>query len=418
MSTFPLPEKVIYAQFVVGAPGAGKTSYCNAMSTFLSQLGRETILVDFDPAHTINVSPHTDLSLAEFITVDQIMEQFSLGPNGALIYAMEWLEDHLTPLISTKLLEVLASKPDCRYILFDLPGQIELYTNSGAIQRVLQKISQEWGFRSVVVHLTDSVLCLEPSHYISSVLVSLSVMLNLQLPHVNVLSKVDLFPSSSTTRSSGGFFNQNEHFLMNGGDNDDHDDDLGMNFDDFGKPGRNGRGLNLDFFDGNYLEGVACQIDEEFRYGADSDDDDDDDFYGFYDDDDEEEEEKDQPNDSKCSNHEENEEKNHKNVENSEKKVLKQPTSRVKKYLKSFREINHGIVELIEDFSLVQLTHLSINDKYSMVSVLKSIDKANGYAFQDMDLQSMQVKEFHDSMRKNQQQIEQIVKKDRGDGKK
>ena len=32
-------EKIIYAQIVVGAPGAGKTTYCTAMKQFLSQIG-------------------------------------------------------------------------------------------------------------------------------------------------------------------------------------------------------------------------------------------------------------------------------------------------------------------------------------------------------------------------------------------
>ena len=38
----------------------------------------------------------------------------------------------------------------------------------------------------------DAHLCSDPSKYISALLVSLSTMLHLELPHVNLLSKIDL----------------------------------------------------------------------------------------------------------------------------------------------------------------------------------------------------------------------------------
>jgi hypothetical protein len=40
--------------------------------------------------------------------------------------------------------------------------------------------------------LVDSYYCSVPSTYISTVLLSLSTMLHLELPHINVLSKIDL----------------------------------------------------------------------------------------------------------------------------------------------------------------------------------------------------------------------------------
>ena len=42
------------------------------------------------------------------------------------------------------------------------------------------------------LHLVDSYYCSVPSTYISTVLLSLSTMLHLELPHINVLSKIDL----------------------------------------------------------------------------------------------------------------------------------------------------------------------------------------------------------------------------------
>ena len=42
------------------------------------------------------------------------------------------------------------------------------------------------------VHLVDSHYCSDPAKFISVLLTSLSTMLQVELPHINVLSKVDL----------------------------------------------------------------------------------------------------------------------------------------------------------------------------------------------------------------------------------
>ena len=46
-----------------------------------------------------------------------------------------------------------------------------------------------------VVHLVDAHLCSDPGKYVSALLLSLSTMLHLELPHINVLSKIDLIES-------------------------------------------------------------------------------------------------------------------------------------------------------------------------------------------------------------------------------
>ena len=48
------------------------------------------------------------------------------------------------------------------------------------------------GYRLVVVHLVDAHYCSDPSKYISVLLIALRSMLQLDLPHINVLSKIDL----------------------------------------------------------------------------------------------------------------------------------------------------------------------------------------------------------------------------------
>lgn len=42
------------------------------------------------------------------------------------------------------------------------------------------------------MHLVDAHLCSDPGKFISALLTSLSTMVQIELPHINVLSKVDL----------------------------------------------------------------------------------------------------------------------------------------------------------------------------------------------------------------------------------
>ena len=46
-------------------------------------------------------------------------------------------------------------------------------------------------WRLVAVHLMDAVLCTDPAKYLAGCLDALAAMLHLELPHINVLSKVD-----------------------------------------------------------------------------------------------------------------------------------------------------------------------------------------------------------------------------------
>merc|ERR1719393_818646 len=77
------------------------------------------------------------------------------------------------------------------YFLFDCPGQVELYTHHDVMTKITQQLVKALDLRLTAVHLIDSTLCLDAYRYISAVLVSLSAMMQMELPHVNVLSKID-----------------------------------------------------------------------------------------------------------------------------------------------------------------------------------------------------------------------------------
>ncbi|XP_055614386.1 GPN-loop GTPase 2 [Uranotaenia lowii] len=178
-------QNPIFGQLVIGPPGSGKTSYCGKMKTFLEKLERKVTVVNLDPAND-NMEYEAGVDIMQLITVQDVMEKFDLGPNGALIYCMEFLETNFGWL-----LEQLKSCSSERYFIFDCPGQVELYTHHNAMKNIFEKLDQ-LGYHLCTVHLVESHHCSEPHKFISTLLLSLHTMLQMGLPHVNVLSKADL----------------------------------------------------------------------------------------------------------------------------------------------------------------------------------------------------------------------------------
>ncbi|PWN32186.1 uncharacterized protein FA14DRAFT_169066 [Meira miltonrushii] len=175
-----------FGQLVIGSPGAGKTTYCDGLHQFLTALGRPISIVNLDPANGKRLPYECAINIADLITVKDVMNEEGLGPNGAMLYCIEYLEENFDWL--EKRLDALG---DDAYVAFDLPGQVELSTNHGSLRRILERL-QKRDWRLVAVHLLDASHITDASRYVSLLLLSLRAMLTLELPHINVLSKVDL----------------------------------------------------------------------------------------------------------------------------------------------------------------------------------------------------------------------------------
>lgn len=80
--------------------------------------------------------------------------------------------------------------------VFLSPGQIELHTHNPVMRQLVDEL-QRWNFRLCGVFLLDSQFLIDASKYFSGVLVALSTMISLELPHINVLSKMDLLDKRS-----------------------------------------------------------------------------------------------------------------------------------------------------------------------------------------------------------------------------
>lgn len=174
---------LIFGQFVIGPPGSGKTTYCNVMCKFLERMGRKVAVINIDPANE-NMEYVPSIDISELIKHEEVMLECDLGPNGALIYCMEFLEANIKWLI-TKVLNLKDY-----YLIFDCPGQVELYTHHKSVSSIVEKLTQNL-VRLCSVHLIDSHHCSDPGKYLSSLILCTTTMLQIGLPHVNIMTKFD-----------------------------------------------------------------------------------------------------------------------------------------------------------------------------------------------------------------------------------
>jgi len=152
-------------------------------------------VANMDPAAE-DVKYDMAFDIRDLISVDDVMEELGLGPNGGLLYCMEYLLDNLDWLQ-----EHLDSFDDDEYLILDCPGQLELYTHVPVMRRVIDGM-RLWGYESsmVGVFVVDATFVTDASKFISGALLSLSAMVALELPHVNILSKCDLVSSDTVER--------------------------------------------------------------------------------------------------------------------------------------------------------------------------------------------------------------------------
>ncbi|KAG8898986.1 ATP binding protein [Tulasnella sp. 403] len=186
-----------YAIFVCGPAGAGKTTLCTSLITHLRASKRSGNLFNLDPAanqESFEYRPSIDIR--ELITLDDAMTHLHFGPNGALMYCFEYLMDHLDWL------DEEVGDYDSDFLIIDCPGQIELYTHHAILPTLMQHFQQK-GIRTCGVYLLESQFMEDRYKYFAGVLSAMSAMVNLAVPWINIMSKMDLITPSTTKGRNG-----------------------------------------------------------------------------------------------------------------------------------------------------------------------------------------------------------------------
>lgn len=144
--------------------------------------------MNLDPAAE-HFEHQPDLDIKDLISLEDVMDELKLGPNGGLIYCFEFLMENLDFLS-----EALDSLTEEYLVIFDMPGQIELYTHVPVIPTLIKFLTQAGALdmRLCAAYLLDATFVVDRAKYFAGSLSAMSAMIMLEIPHLNILSKMDL----------------------------------------------------------------------------------------------------------------------------------------------------------------------------------------------------------------------------------
>ncbi|MFX0015571.1 MAG: ATP/GTP-binding protein [Promethearchaeota archaeon] len=170
--------------YLVGTAGSGKTMLTSSLQQYLTTKGATLTTVNLDPA--VQYIPYkADIDIRDYIDFDRLVDEYKLGPNGAMIAAADLIADYINDIRE----DVMELGESSAVVLVDTPGQMELfaYRNSGL--KIAESFPKDTSF---LVFLFDSTLVSNIAGFISISLLATSVQIRLNLPITHTMTKIDL----------------------------------------------------------------------------------------------------------------------------------------------------------------------------------------------------------------------------------
>jgi GTPase SAR1 family protein len=180
----------MFLVFVIGTAGSGKSALTAAFSEWLKMSKQDVAVVNLDPgALTLPYTP--DIDARDYVSVERLMDEYGLGPNGALIMAADLLAEDVENI--SKEIEDLKSD----IVLVDTPGQMELFAFRASGPYIASELTRE---PKAIIYLFDAVFSLNPLNYVSNLFLSAAVYNRFLLPQLHVLSKCDLLSEEDVNK--------------------------------------------------------------------------------------------------------------------------------------------------------------------------------------------------------------------------
>jgi len=168
--------------FVSGTAGSGKSLLTSKLLEYYTSNGVFAAVLNLDPG--VENMPYTcDVDVRDYIDYVSIMQQYDLGPNGALVMANDLIASKIDEIQN----EVHNVNPD--YLIVDTPGQIELFAYRSSGPFIVENLTSE---EKTSIFLFDGALITSPVNFVSIALLATSIRLRLNLPAINVLTKTDI----------------------------------------------------------------------------------------------------------------------------------------------------------------------------------------------------------------------------------
>jgi GTPase SAR1 family protein len=182
--------------------------------------------VNLDPAAE-EFAHEPDLDIKDLISLEDVMEELGLGPNGGLIYCFEFLLENLDFL--TEALDPITEET---LIIIDMPGQIELYTHIPILPALVKHLTRTGALdvQLCAAYLLEATFVVDKAKFFAGTLSAMSAMIMLEVPHVNILSKMDLVKGQVGKRELKRFLDPDTTLL------DDEEEGLNEADDGLGDP--------------------------------------------------------------------------------------------------------------------------------------------------------------------------------------
>ncbi|XP_076336459.1 GPN-loop GTPase 1-like [Tachypleus tridentatus] len=174
---------------VLGMAGSGKTTWVQRITAHLYAKKKSPYVINLDPACKELPYP-ANIDVRDTVKYKEVMKQYSLGPNGGIITSLN--------LFSTRFDQVMKfidkRSSECEYVIFDTPGQIEVFTWSASGSIITEALASV--FPTVVVYIMDIVRSVSPVTFMSNMLYACSILYKTKLPLVVVMNKIDIVDHS------------------------------------------------------------------------------------------------------------------------------------------------------------------------------------------------------------------------------
>jgi GTPase SAR1 family protein len=179
--------------FVVGTAGSGKSELTGFFTRWLELQGEDAMAVNLDPGAAVLPYP-ANVNVRDYIKVEDVMEEFSLGPNGGLMLACDMMVEIIGQLTD----DIEDFDPDLA--LVDTPGQMELFAFRNIGAEIADGLTD--GSKGIV-YLFDGGFCRDPLNYVMNTFIASAVNSRFLLPQLSILSKADLLDEAEIEEISG-----------------------------------------------------------------------------------------------------------------------------------------------------------------------------------------------------------------------
>lgn len=176
--------------FIFGTAGSGKSLLTATYSEWLKNNKQKAITVNLDPG-VVNLPYAPEIDIRNSIDLNQIMDEYNLGPNGALVLAADLIAEEAERIGGE--IEDLQSD----VVLVDTPGQMELFAFRASGPYIANELTKE---QKAIIYLFDAVFSFNPLNYVSNMFLSAAVYNRFFFPQLHVLSKCDLLPPEEVKR--------------------------------------------------------------------------------------------------------------------------------------------------------------------------------------------------------------------------